>query len=48
MILSDFLSRQMHDISDPHKIIPISLNMYKTLPEVYYKDDPIDRYLVQM
>ena len=47
MILSDFLSRQTHDISDPHKIIPISFNMYKTLHEVYYKDDPIDRYLVQ-
>ena len=48
MILNDFLSRQMHDTSDPHKIIPISFNMYKTLHEVYYKDDPIDRYLVQM
>ena len=48
MILSDFLSRQMHDTSDPHEIIPISFNMYKTLNEVYYKDDPIDRYLVQM
>ena len=48
MILSDLLSRQMHDTSDPHKIIPISFNMYKTLHEVYYKDDLIDRYLVQM
>ena len=48
MILSNFLSRQMHDTSDPNKIIPILLNMYKTLHEVYYKDDPIDRYLVQM
>ena len=29
MILSDFLSRQMHDTSDPHEIIPLSFNMYK-------------------
>ena len=48
MILSDFLSREAHNMSDPHKIIPISFNMYKTLHEVYHKDDPIDRYLVQM
>ena len=31
MILSDFLSRQMHDISTPHEIIPISFNMYNTI-----------------
>ena len=48
MILSDFLSRQTHNTSDPHKIIPISFNMYKALHETYYKNDPIDRYLVQM
>ena len=48
MILSDFLSRQMHDTSDPHKIIPISFNMYNTFYEIYYRYDPIDRYLVQM
>ena len=48
MILSDFLSRPMHDSIDPHEIIPISFNMYKTLDEGYYKDDPIDRYLIQM
>ena len=47
MILSDFLSRQMHDTGDPHEIIPILFNMYKTFNEVYYKDDPTDRYLVQ-
>ena len=28
MILSDFLSSQTHDTSDPHKIIPISFNIY--------------------
>ena len=27
MILSDFLSRQMHDTSNPLEIIPISFNM---------------------
>ena len=48
MILSDFLPRQTHDTSDPHEIIPISFNMYNALYEIYYRDDPIDRYLVQM
>ena len=48
MILSDFLSRQTHDTSDPYEIIPISFNMYNVLYENYYRDDPIDRYLVQM
>ena len=48
MILSDFLSRQTHDTSDPREIIPISFNMYKALYETYYRDDPTDRYLVQM
>ena len=47
MMLSDFLSRQMHNTSDPHEIIPISFDMYKALHEIYYRDDPIDRYLVQ-
>ena len=37
MILSDFLSRQTHDNSDPHDIIPISFNMHNTLDERYYK-----------
>ena len=48
MILNDFLSRQMYDTSDPHEIIPISFNMYKALQEIYYRDDLIDKYLVQM
>ena len=48
MILSDFLSRQMHDMSDKHEIVPISFNMYKALYETYYRNDPTDRYLVQM
>ena len=31
MILSDFLSRQKHDDSNPHGIIPISFNMHNIL-----------------
>ena len=48
MVLSDFLSRQKHDDSDPHEIIPISFNKYNALYESYYKIEPTDRYLVQM
>ena len=44
MVLSDFLSRQNNDSSNPHEIIPISFNMHKVLQEDYYK---IDSYLVQ-
>ena len=33
MILSDFLSRQQHDDSNPHEIIPISFNMHNILHE---------------
>ena len=48
MILSDFLSRQTHDTSNLHEIIPISFNVYITLYETYYKIEPTDKYLVQM
>ena len=48
MILSGFLSRQMHDTSNPHKIIPISFNMNNALYETYYRNDSTGRYLVQM
>ena len=37
MILSDFLSIQMHDTSNLHEIIPVSFNMYNTLYETYYR-----------
>ena len=47
MILSDFLSRQMHDASNLHEIIPISFNMYNTLYETYYRIEMTDIYLVQ-
>ena len=36
MILSDFLSRQKHDDSNPHEIIPISFNMQNVLHSRYY------------
>ena len=36
MILSDFLSRQIEDDSNPHKIIPISFNIWEILQENYH------------
>ena len=39
MVLSDFLSIQNNDDSNPHEIIPISSNMHKVLQENYYKID---------
>ena len=45
MVLSDFLSRQTNNDSNPHEIIPISFNMHRVLQENYYK---IDSYLVQI
>ena len=44
MVLSNFLSKQNNDNSNPHEIIPISFNMHKVLQENYYK---MDSYLVQ-
>ena len=44
MVLSDFLSRQNNDDSNPHEILPICFNMHKVLQENYYN---IDSYLVQ-
>ena len=44
MVLSDFLSRQNNDDSNPHEIVPISFNMHKVLQENYYN---IGNYLVQ-
>ena len=48
MILSDFLSRQKHNDSNPHEIIPISFNMRNMLHEKYYNTGKSERYLVQM
>ena len=42
MVLGDFLSRQKHDDSDPHEIIPISFNIYNALYETYYRIEPQD------
>ena len=47
MVLSDFLSRQQGDNSDPHQIIPISFNMKEILKQDYqhYIEDT---FLVQI
>ena len=47
MILSDFLSRQRVDKSNPHEIIPISFDMKAILKERYYIIENESRYLVQ-
>ena len=47
MVLSDFLSRQNHDNSNPHEIIPISFNMYQVLHEYYFNIGNTENYLVQ-
>ena len=49
MILSDFLSRQRTDNSNPHDIIPISFDMQSILRDKYYiigKEEE-SRYLIQ-
>ena len=47
MILSDFLSRQRIDRSNPHEIISISFDMKAILKEKYYREINENRYLVQ-
>ena len=49
MILSDFLSRQKHDNSNPHEIIPISFNMQNISHSEYYNigKGREGKYLVQ-
>ena len=50
MILSDFLSRQKIDDSNPHEIIRISFSMREVLQENYYNLGNMtedDKYLVQ-
>ena len=48
MILSDFLSRQETDKSDPHEIMPISFNMKAILNNRYYNvEEEEGQYLVQ-
>ena len=43
MILSDFLSRQKNDNSNPYEIIPISVNICQVLDDNYYNE----KYLIQ-
>ena len=49
MILSDFLSRQRTDNSNPHEIIPISFDMQAILRDRYYNGEQKkeSRYLIQ-
>ena len=47
MMLSDLLSRQNHNNSYPHEIIPISFNMHYLLHEKYYNIGKTEKYLVQ-
>ena len=46
MILSDFLSRQIEDDSNPYEIIPISFNIWDVL-QGYYHQLAMDTYNVQ-
>ena len=50
MILSDFLLCQKNDESNPHKIIPISFNMYQVLEKKFYlgNNSCDDKYLIKM
>ena len=43
MVLSDFLSRQKTDDSNPHEIITISFHLRKVLHESYYKISDMTR-----
>ena len=53
MVLSDFLSRQKTDDSNPHKLIPISFMLRNQIDDHFYRiisrtDQPkTDKYLVQ-
>ena len=41
--MSDFLSRQNNDNSNPHEIEPISFNMYQVLCEKYYNTENTEK-----
>ena len=41
-----FLSRQKHDESNSHEIIPILLSMQGVLHDRYYNIGSLERYLV--
>ena len=46
MVLSDFLSRQLGDKSDPYQIIPISFNIREVLRR-NYQDNAETKFMVQ-
>ena len=47
MILSDFLSRQNVDDSNPHEIIQISFNLQTVLQDKYYNlEEEKERYMI--
>ena len=50
IVLSDFLSRQKHDYSNPHDLIPILFNMHYIIQSKYYNigEEKERKYLVQM
>ena len=43
-ILSDFSSRQKHNNSNPHEIIPISFNMQGVLQDKYYNIGSLEKH----
>ena len=48
MILSDFLSRQNVDDSNPHEIIPISFNLRTVLQDKYYNlEGENEKYMIK-
>ena len=49
MILNDFFSRQKHDNSDQHEIVPISFNMWNILHNMHFSKNKKEqgKYLVQ-
>ena len=49
MILSDFLSQQKNDSSNPNEIISISFDMYQVLEDKFYLENNFctDKYLIQ-
>ena len=47
MILSEFLSRQNHDESNLHELIPISFKMQGVLHDRYYNIGSLERYSIQ-
>ena len=47
MILCDFLSRQKHDNSNQHEIIPISFHVHSILHDKYYNIGKLEKYFIQ-